>query len=180
MYCTACSQTMPPGAKFCGSCGTAAAAADAGPVVSPATATPARAIPSDTANHAKIIYFMNLAGVLTFGVTSLVGLVWAYVSRNEGTDLTRSHFDYQIATFTKSVILGFALLVIAGIMFGISFAAGFVSFALGSLLASLVSFAWGVGGLGLVIWNIARSVKGLLILGRNAPIRNARVWGLPV
>ena len=53
---------------------------------------------SDERQMALIIYVLYLAS-FAFGVTSIVGLVLAYVQRDTGPDWLKSHYTFQIRTF---------------------------------------------------------------------------------
>lgn len=94
----------------------------------------------------QIIYFLYL-GALLVGLTSIVGVIMAYVKRDDvkGTWL-ESHINYQIRTFWWSMlwsVLGLiTLLVVVGYLV---------------LLGNL-------------IWYIYRSVKGLMALNEGKPI----------
>lgn len=95
-----------------------------------------------------IVYVLQLAGLLTAGVTSLIGVIINYVKRPDANGTRfESHFNWQIKTFWVALIgwvVG-SLLMIVGI--------GFL----------ILGAAW--------LWFIYRAVKGLLYLndGKSMP-----------
>jgi uncharacterized membrane protein len=118
----------------------------------PTTPAPPRAghaTPSDTT--AKIVYILYL-GSLLVGVTSLIGVVMAYLNVGEAPEPLRSHYRFQIRTFWIGLlysIAGFLLLAVA----------------IGAAVFVLVA-----------IWLIVRCAKGLKYLGRGEPYPNATTW----
>ncbi|WP_129127612.1 DUF4870 family protein [Geomonas oryzae] len=86
-------------------------------------------------------------GAILWGVTMIVGVVIAYVYRGSASPaLPRTHFDYQISIFWKSLI--------------------------GYLLGILLLF-FGVGAVILVLtylWVILKSIKGWRLLNQDQPM----------
>jgi uncharacterized membrane protein len=168
--CSACGNAIPVEVKFCGTCGVPANNGSV-PVSSAKSAM-------DTA---KIVYYLYLAGILTVGITTIVGLIFAYVNRGEADGMARSHFDFQIGTFWKGFLvnLGFGALIgiLGSITIALAFSGGF-----GSVIAWLVGGLIGgvyIAMLGVGILIIARIVKGLMIAQGNRTINNPSVWLLP-
>ena len=60
---------------------------------------------------AFVVYAMHFVSPFVFGLTSLIGVVIAYVRRSEADPLLRSHYRFQIRAFW----VGFALAMIAAI-----------------------------------------------------------------
>ena len=116
----------------------------------PTAAAPARQI-AKTELMAKLVYILYLAS-LVVGVTSLVGVVIAYVYQGDAPEGLRTHFRLQIRTFW------------IGLLYGL----------VGALLSLL--------GIGLVllvfvaVWLVVRCVKGLRYLDRREPYPNAGTW----
>lgn len=110
---------------------------------------PPQAPPRDTT--AKIVYVLYLLS-LVIGITSLVGVVMAYVNVGDAPEPLRSHYRFQIRTFWIGLLyalVGAVLLLVA------------------------------VGGLVLVfvaVWIVVRCVKGLKYLDRREPYPNASTW----
>ncbi len=91
----------------------------------------------------RIIYGLYLAGLLTGGTTALIGLVMAYVYRDQTTGFVQQHYGYQIRTFWIACIIA---------------CAGYVT--LWILIGYLVFPV-------LLLWWIVRAVKGLKKLERE-------------
>jgi len=100
----------------------------------------------------KIIYVLYLIG-LAAGITAIVGLVMAYVNREDGPDWLRTHYDLQIRTFWM-MLLYFTLSGILCLLF------------IGFVLLLVVA-----------VWWIVRCVKGLKYVEQKAPYPNHLGWG---
>ncbi len=98
---------------------------------------------------AKIVYVLYLIGLVT-GITILVGVVMAYIYKDESPEWLRTHYERQIRLFW----IGLLYCIIAGILI----------FVLIGFLLYLV----------IAIWWIVRCVKGLKHLDQRT-----RVPGLP-
>lgn len=100
---------------------------------------------------AKIIYILYLVS-LVLGVTSIVGLVMAYVNRAGAPDWVQTHYRFQIRTFwiglLYALISALTFIVVIGVLFAI--------------------FAF--------VWWIVRCVKGLQRIERGEPYGNAATW----
>lgn len=107
-----------------------------------------RPVSTDTA---RIIYVLYLVGLAT-GLTALIGLIMAYVNRNDAPDWLRSHYDFQIRTFW----IGLLYCVIGGILSII-------------LIGFLVLLFWAV-------WLIIRVVKGFKALEQRQPVPDVTTW----
>lgn len=109
---------------------------------------------SAAASNAQIIYILYLVS-LVVGVTSIVGVIMAYVYRGEAPDWLRSHYRFQIRTFWIGllyVVLGMLLSVV--------------------LIGFLLLLFW-------LIWLILRCVKGMQQLERREPITDIETWLWP-
>lgn len=102
---------------------------------------------------AKIVYILYLIGLVTGGGTLLVGVIIAYIYRDESQSWLRTHYDTQIRLFW----IGLLYCAIAGLL-----AIIFIGF--------LLLFVIG-------IWFIIRSVKGLKYLDQRSPYPNYQSWG---
>jgi len=87
------------------------------------------------------------------GITNIVGVVMAYINKDDGPDWLRSHYRYQIRTFWIGVLYG----IISGILCLI-----FIGFL---LLVVLLA------------WFIVRCVKGLKYIELKAEVPNVEGWG---
>ncbi len=100
---------------------------------------------------ATIIYVLYLVG-LVIAVTHLIGVIVAYVYRNDGPDWVRTHYRFQIRTFW------------IGLLYAVI---GFVMLHL--LIGGLILFLT-------LIWFIVRCVKGLRRLSRGEAYDNVASW----
>jgi uncharacterized membrane protein len=99
-------------------------------------AAPLDAVEGRTANLIYILYLLSLV----FGITSIIGVVMAYVNQGDAPDWVKAHYRFQIRTFWISLLVGVIGIVTAFFIVG-----------------------WFVL-LFLVIWWIVRCVKGMKYL----------------
>ncbi|MGA4493503.1 DUF4870 family protein [Vreelandella venusta] len=102
---------------------------------------------------AMVIYALYLASFLV-GVTSLVGIVIAYVYRGKGPEWLDEHYRYQIRTFWIGLLYGSIATLLTFILIGIPM-----------LLA-------------LAVWFIVRCVKGFKGLQEKRAPTNVDSWFL--
>ena len=100
---------------------------------------------------AKIIYVLYLIGVVT-GITMIIGVVMAYIYRDESPDWLRTHYDAQIRIFWIGILYS----VIAGILTVV-------------LIGILLFFV-------IAVWWIVRCVKGLKYLDQGVAYPNYESW----
>ena len=103
-------------------------------------------------NMAKVIYVLYLIGLLTGGVTAIIGVVMAYVYRDSAPDWLKTHYTLQIRTFWMALLYA----LISGVLC--------------LILVGVVLF------LVLAIWWIVRCVKGLKYLDERAPYADHLGW----
>lgn len=101
---------------------------------------------------AKIIYVLYLLGVVTFGSALVIGVVMAYVYKDDAPDWLRTHYELQIRTFW----IGLLYCIIAGVL---------ALLLIGFLLFLLIG-----------LWVIIRSVKGLRYVDQNMAYPDPRTW----
>ncbi len=101
--------------------------------------------------NAQLNYILYLLSFI-FGFTSIVGLIFAYVNRDQADEIVYSHYQYQIRTFW------------IGLLFGV------ISFFLTFVFIGILTF------LLLSIWWLVRSIKGLMLVSRQEPITNVNTW----
>jgi uncharacterized membrane protein len=106
-----------------------------------------------SAGSANLVYALYLLGLVLGGVPTKVGLVIAYVNKDQAPDWLRSHYLFQIHTFWKGLL--FLLICLALMPVGVGFVLLFLLF----------------------LWCIVRSVRGLSAVGKRAPIEEFRRWG---
>lgn len=102
---------------------------------------------------ARLIYALLLIGLITGGITSVVGVVLAHIYVKDAGWPYRAHFRFQYRTFW----IGLLYYVIAGI----------TTLALiGWLLVVII-----------VVWWVVRCVRGLTSLARGEPPAQPETWG---
>ncbi len=107
---------------------------------------------SNNADIVKLIYLLNFGGFLTGGLTTIIGLVMAYLRRSDADDLAETHFTYQIRTFWIGLLYG----VISSLL--IVFVVGIFM-----LLATIV-------------WIIVRNIKGFFWMNDGKPVPDPETW----
>lgn len=106
--------------------------------------------PKDSGN-ANLIYILYLVSIVV-GITAIIGVVMAYMAKDEAPDWLRSHYNNQINIFWKGLLYS----IIGGILCVIMI--GFI----------ILLFA--------LIWYIVRTVKGMQSLSRGEPYPNPSSW----
>lgn len=99
----------------------------------------------------KIVYFLYLGGIV-IGLLAIVGVVMAYVNRNDVPEWAAEHYRFQIRTFWIGV-----LLTVVGVV------------------ATIFVIGWAVL-LVVLVWWIVRCVKGLKFVSRSEPYPNVTTW----
>ena len=110
----------------------------------------------DDRGIAFAVYILYFLGYVT-GITTLIGVMIAYLQNRSCSSELRSHFTFQVRTFW----IGLLSLFVGGILLYIG---------IGVLVL--------LGGL---LWSLIRNVKGILALNRNEPIINpdsVDIWRL--
>jgi uncharacterized membrane protein len=104
-----------------------------------------------SASNISIVYYLYLASILV-GITSIVGVIIAYMNRGPGADWLDSHYTFQIRTFWIGLLYG-----VAGIVLTFVFIGFFIL-------------------LFVLIWWIVRCIKGLQLAGARQPVPDPGVW----
>ncbi|MCP5431684.1 MAG: hypothetical protein H6923_00290 [Alphaproteobacteria bacterium] len=100
---------------------------------------------------ASLVYVLYLLGFMN-GVTAVIGVILAYVSKDQAPDWLKSHYVFQIHTFWKGLLVAVLAIPLVLILIG-----------------------WLVY-LGLFIWLVVRSLKGLQLVTRAQPVADPRTW----
>ena len=100
---------------------------------------------------ANLVYILYLVGLIV-GITSLVGLIMAYINRGDAPDWVKTHYRYQIRTFW------------IGLLYGVI-----------GVVTTLILIGWLII-LFVVIWWIVRCAKGIKGTGAGQPIANPATW----
>ncbi len=95
-----------------------------------------------------VLYLMNF--IIPFG--ALIGLIMAYVNKDDEDNFLQSHYQFQIRTFWIGLLYGFI---------------GFV--------LTLILIGWLVL-LFTLIWWIIRCAKGFKYLGKKQPMPDPTSW----
>ena len=103
---------------------------------------------ADTANVVYILYLVSLL----VGLTSIVGVIMAYVNRADAPEWVQTHYRFQIRTFWIGLLYGAIGLATCIILVGIFW---------------LIFVA---------IWWIVRCVKGMQAISRGAAYENPATW----
>lgn len=104
-----------------------------------------------TATSARIIYILYLVSIL-FGITAIVGLVMAYVNRDDAPEWLKSHYRFQIRTFWIGALYCFLGVLLAQLLIGLF----------------ILVF--------LLFWVIVRCAKGLKYLERKQAYPDPASW----
>lgn len=125
-----------------------------------------------------VIYALQAAALIN-GLTLLVAVIVNYAKREEvkGT-IYESHFDWQIATFWRALLIAVALfafgviymfVAMGGTMMGMMHGGGAdVDMSFG-ILETLIMLIVPLGSVALLVYFIYRVVKGWLRLNENRP-----------
>ena len=105
----------------------------------------------DRTGSVTVVYILYLVG-LVVGITSLVGVVMAYVNRNDAPLWAQTHYRLQIRTFWIGLLYG----LIGGV-----------------LTLAVIGFAVLVF---VLVWLIVRCVKGLKFASNGQPYPNPETW----
>ena len=100
---------------------------------------------------AKLVYILYLVG-LVFGITGIIGVVVAYINKNDGPEWLQSHYRFQIRTFW----MGFVFLLVGSILSVV-------------LIGWLVLLFW-------LVWLIIRCVKAMKQLELQQPVEDEKTW----
>ena len=123
----------------------------------------------DTISAPRVVYLLFLAEFFVGPIGGLIGVVLAYVCRQDAPDRLVSHYRFQIRTFWIGWL--YILTAFAAIVASI----GFVftdDFGLMGLMIAAGSTGWIFG----VIWTIVRCIKGLKYELREEPYPNPGTW----
>ena len=101
----------------------------------------------------RIIYALYLAGIV-IPFVSIIGVVMAYINKDDAPEWLQSHYQFQIRTFW----IGFLYVVIGALLSII-------------LIGYLVLLFW-------VVWIIVRCVKGMKYLDSRQAHPNPTSWML--
>jgi len=122
--------------------------------------------PAEDLTRAGVVYGLYLLGWFSGGLTALIGLIVAYVSRDTAGPITQSHLKFQIRTVW--VTAGWAILGVLLVAVGLPLS--FVLIGLPFLKLGLLILAL----LGLLF--VIRCVAGIIYLARGQDYPRPRSW----
>lgn len=102
--------------------------------------------------NANLIYILYLIG-LAAGMTAVIGVIMAYLAKDQAPEWLRSHYRNQINIFWKTIVYSLISALLCLVLIG--FVLIFV----------------------VLIWYIVRVVKGMQALARGEPITDPESWG---
>ena len=108
---------------------------------------------SDESQMALVIYILFLAGFVTGGITTIVGLIMAYIYKDSAPEWLKTHYVNAIHTFWKGLLYMVVSLVLTLIIIG--------------ALLMLVQ----------MIWFIVRCAKGIQGVTNKTAYPNPTSWG---
>ena len=103
------------------------------------------------AKNVKLIYILYLVSVV-LGITSIIGVIMAYMNKAEAPDWLKTHYQFLIRTFWIGLlysVIGFILVFVL----------------VGFLVLLFV-----------LVWLIVRCVKGMKLLDEGKPHPNPTGW----
>ena len=100
---------------------------------------------------AKVVYILYLVSILV-GLTSIIGVIIAYINKGEAAEWLKSHYQFQIRTFWIGLLFGFIGTVTAVILIG--------------WLVLLFT----------LVWFIIRCAKGIQALDKKTAYPNPTTW----
>ncbi|WP_333609130.1 DUF4870 family protein [Arsukibacterium sp.] len=109
------------------------------------------AVPNGDTSGAKLVYILYLVGLI-FGITGIIGVIMAYVNKDDGPDWLQSHYRFQIRTFW----MGLLFMIVGGILLIV-------------LIGWFIYLFW-------VVWLIIRCIKGLKQLDLQQPVKDEKTW----
>ncbi len=102
-------------------------------------------------SNAQLVYILYLVAI-AIGITSIVGLIFAYLNRGKSEAWVDSHYTFAIRTFW----IGVLYVIISSIL----------SFIFIGYLLMFLTF----------VWYVIRCIKGIQQLVRNEPVANVDTW----
>jgi len=114
----------------------------------------------------KLVYILYLVGLLTGGLTFIVGAVIAYINKGDTEEWLESHYRFQIRTFWIGSIFIFTswfLAILGGLLTVV-------------LIGFLIIPMAMIFGFFTVVWLIIRCVKGIKQLDAKQSHTNPTTW----
>lgn len=106
---------------------------------------------SDPLGISKLVYILYFIGYMN-GITTIAGVIIAYLKRGESTPAAATHLTFLIRTFWIGLLFG-----------AIGFIASFIIFGILLLLATMV-------------WMLIRLIKGCILAFDGKPVPDPHTW----
>lgn len=134
------------------------------PPPAPPTEPPPRS--SEDRTMPAVVYALYLVGLATGGLTSILGLILAYVSKDQAGPVSRTHYDFLIRTFWMTLALALVAAALIAIGVPLSFLLIGIPFVvLGGLIFAL-----------LAVWYAVRCIVGVVYLAREEAYPRPQTW----
>jgi uncharacterized membrane protein len=117
-----------------------------------------------------VTYALFLAGFLTGGLTTLVGLVMTYALRGDASPIARTHYRFLARTFWLGLV--WALVIGAFVAIGVILCITIIGMIVGVPLLILCKIAGVVG----LIWYAVRCIAGLMAAIGDRPYGTPDAW----
>jgi uncharacterized membrane protein len=114
------------------------------------------------------VYALFLLGFFTGFVTTVIGLIMAYMLKGGAGPRAYSHYVFAIRTFWLSLVLG----LIAALVLAIGCALSVILIGIPILILA------GIGCCALPIWFVVRCVIGLIAALDDRPYERPQAWAL--
>nr|WP_295109375.1 hypothetical protein [uncultured Caulobacter sp.] len=101
-----------------------------------------------------VVYALHIAGAVTGGLTCLIGVIIAYISRKDAPEQLASHYKFQIRTFWLALMFSIVSIILTPVGIGV---------------VALVATG---------VWLVVRGVVGLSILLKGQPYPTPKNWML--
>ena len=108
-----------------------------------------------------VCYGLYLLAFATGGITAIIGLVIAYAQRSSAGPVMATHYTFLIRTFWIGLVLMLVSGVVGGIIFGIGAVLSVIL--IGFPIMALAGLIWGVSA----VWFAVRCILGLVVLSRG-------------
>lgn len=109
------------------------------------------AVADGVKSNALVIYILYLVS-LAVGLTSIIGVIMAYVAKGDAPEWLKTHYIFLIRTFWIGLLYGFIGALLTIVMIGF-------------LVLLFV-----------LVWWIVRCVQGMNHLSKNQPVPNYQSW----
>ncbi|MFZ5669485.1 MAG: DUF4870 family protein [Pseudomonadota bacterium] len=130
------------------------------------TDIPAAARPHEDRVLPAVVYGLYLLSLPSVWFCTLIGLVVAYANRDSAGPRMKTHYEFLIQTFWKSIwwfLIGVALIIV-GIPLSLVLI-GIPVVAVGAIIVAVVH-----------LWFYARAVVGLIFLAQDEPYPRPQAW----